>query len=230
MSRSRRRRMRRTIAPEPDGYRTENYRAPVPATLAGARVLDDRGGRDDLARQERRFHRRAAACAEAAKSSRRHGLARQAAAQHPRQHLAARHRLRKAGGSDRRLSEARPCPRLRRQQRGAAGDLLPDRLLDVVERGQTSAVIRLSPMWPGIRKAPMAGSAPTCRSRNCSRSRGREGALSRPGATSAIRSSYAIRSGCRNSRAVRAIPSPAGSRGRARTAAGRSRSAPRRRI
>ena len=25
--------------PEPDGYRTENYRAPVPATLAGARVL-----------------------------------------------------------------------------------------------------------------------------------------------------------------------------------------------
>lgn len=26
-------------APEPDEYRTENYRAPVPATLAGARVL-----------------------------------------------------------------------------------------------------------------------------------------------------------------------------------------------
>ena len=25
--------------PEPDGYRTENYRAPVPATLAGRRVL-----------------------------------------------------------------------------------------------------------------------------------------------------------------------------------------------
>jgi PQQ-dependent catabolism-associated CXXCW motif protein len=25
--------------PEPDGYRTDNYRAPVPATLAGARVL-----------------------------------------------------------------------------------------------------------------------------------------------------------------------------------------------
>src|SRR5882724_129340 len=25
--------------PEPDSYRTENYRAPVPATLAGARVL-----------------------------------------------------------------------------------------------------------------------------------------------------------------------------------------------
>jgi len=25
--------------PEPDGYRTENYRAPVPATLAGTRVL-----------------------------------------------------------------------------------------------------------------------------------------------------------------------------------------------
>jgi PQQ-dependent catabolism-associated CXXCW motif protein len=26
-------------APEPEGYRTENYRAPVPATLAGANVL-----------------------------------------------------------------------------------------------------------------------------------------------------------------------------------------------
>jgi hypothetical protein len=25
--------------PDPDGYRTYNYRAPVPATLAGARVL-----------------------------------------------------------------------------------------------------------------------------------------------------------------------------------------------
>ncbi|MGD5691063.1 hypothetical protein QUT48_22795, partial [Xanthomonas citri pv. citri] len=24
---------------EPEGYRTDNYRAPVPATLAGARVL-----------------------------------------------------------------------------------------------------------------------------------------------------------------------------------------------
>jgi PQQ-dependent catabolism-associated CXXCW motif protein len=26
-------------APEPEGYRTDNYRAPVPATLSGARVL-----------------------------------------------------------------------------------------------------------------------------------------------------------------------------------------------
>src|SRR5260370_42267475 len=26
-------------APEPEGYRADNYRAPVPATLAGARVL-----------------------------------------------------------------------------------------------------------------------------------------------------------------------------------------------
>src|ERR1700675_3366610 len=25
--------------PEPEGYRTDNYRSPVPATLAGARVL-----------------------------------------------------------------------------------------------------------------------------------------------------------------------------------------------
>ncbi|MDE2361820.1 MAG: PQQ-dependent catabolism-associated CXXCW motif protein [Hyphomicrobiales bacterium] len=28
---------------EPEGYRTENYRAPVPATLAGARVADTAG-------------------------------------------------------------------------------------------------------------------------------------------------------------------------------------------
>ena len=27
------------LVPEPDGYRTEDYRAPVPDTLAGARVL-----------------------------------------------------------------------------------------------------------------------------------------------------------------------------------------------
>lgn len=27
------------VPPEPDGYRTDNYRAPVPATLKGARVL-----------------------------------------------------------------------------------------------------------------------------------------------------------------------------------------------
>lgn len=27
------------MPPEPEGYRTDNYRAPVPATLAGARVL-----------------------------------------------------------------------------------------------------------------------------------------------------------------------------------------------
>jgi PQQ-dependent catabolism-associated CXXCW motif protein len=28
------------VPPEPSGYRTEDYRAPVPATLAGARVVD----------------------------------------------------------------------------------------------------------------------------------------------------------------------------------------------
>ena len=57
---------------------------------------DDRGGRGDLASQGGRLHRRAASRAEAAKSSRRHGLARQAAAQHSRQHLAAGHRLRQS--------------------------------------------------------------------------------------------------------------------------------------
>lgn len=31
----------RAFVPEPDGYRTEDYRKPVPATLKGAHVLDD---------------------------------------------------------------------------------------------------------------------------------------------------------------------------------------------
>ena len=101
---------------EPEGYRTENYRAPVPATLAGARVLTTARGRGDLARQERRLHRRAAAPAEAAESAGRHGLARQAAVQHSRQHLAAGYRLRRAGGRDGRLFAAGLARASRRRQ------------------------------------------------------------------------------------------------------------------
>ena len=68
--------------------------------------LDDRGGRSDLARRHGCFHRRAAACAKAAKSSCWHGVARQAAAQHSRQRLAAGYRLRQTGRGDRGLSAA----------------------------------------------------------------------------------------------------------------------------
>ena len=93
--------------PEPDGYRTDDYRAPVPATLAGARVLTTAEAEAIWRAKHGRFHRRAAARAKAAKSSRRHGLARQAAAQHSRQRLAAGHRLRQARGGDGRLSAAR---------------------------------------------------------------------------------------------------------------------------
>src|SRR5882724_4418025 len=108
--------------PEPDGYRTENYRAPVPATLAGARVLST---------------------AEAEKSAGWHGLARQATLQYSGQRLAARHGLWRIGEPDRRLSAARAGARRWRQQGNLARDLLPGGLLDVVERGQASAVLRL---------------------------------------------------------------------------------------
>ena len=62
--------------PEPDGYRTEDYRAPVPATLKGARVLATAEAEAIWRSRHGSFHRRAAACAKAAKSSRGHGVAR----------------------------------------------------------------------------------------------------------------------------------------------------------
>ena len=58
-------------APELEGYRTDNYRAPVPVTLAGARVLAT-----GEACRDGGFHRRATASAEAAEPSCGHGLAR----------------------------------------------------------------------------------------------------------------------------------------------------------
>ncbi len=60
------------VPPEPDGYRTDEYRAPTPATLRGATVLDtdDRG--QALARQGGAVHRRHAARREAGEPSRRH--------------------------------------------------------------------------------------------------------------------------------------------------------------
>ena len=129
--------------PEPDGYRMEDYRAPVPATLAGVRVLTTAEAERDLASKDGRVHRRNAPRAKTAKSSRRHGLARQAAAQHSRQRVAARHRLRKAGGGDGRLSAARARPRDGGQHDRAGGGLLPGRLLDVLECGKANPDLRL---------------------------------------------------------------------------------------
>jgi hypothetical protein len=50
--------------PDPDGYRTYNYRAPVPATLAGARVLTTAEAEAIWRARHQCFHRCAAARAE----------------------------------------------------------------------------------------------------------------------------------------------------------------------
>src|SRR5882757_9742076 len=97
-----------------------------------------------MARRYGGFRRCAAARAKAAKSAGRHDLARQAAAQHTRQRLAAGYGLRNAGASYRRLSAPRSRARVRQRQRKTARDLLPDRLLDVLERGEAGAFLGLS--------------------------------------------------------------------------------------
>ena len=61
--------------PEPDGYRMEDYRAPVPATLAGVRVLTTAEAEAIWRAKVGRVHRRNAPRAKTAKSARRHGLA-----------------------------------------------------------------------------------------------------------------------------------------------------------
>src|ERR1019366_5335893 len=101
----------------------------------------DRRGECDLARWRRRLHRRVAAPAETTKPARRDDLARQAAAQHPRQRLAAGHRLWDACGGDRKIPATRTCPRKRWRQDQVACAVLSGELLDVVERGETCAVL-----------------------------------------------------------------------------------------
>ena len=109
------RRMRRTTFPSPKDIAPTIIAHPFQRRSSGARVLATERPKPIWRAGTGCFHRRAAASAEAAKPSRRHGLARETAAQHPRQHLAAGHRLRKARSGDRRLSAARACPRFRRQ-------------------------------------------------------------------------------------------------------------------
>ncbi len=131
------------LVPEPEGYRTEDYRAPVPDTLAGARVISTSEAAEIWRKKKRHLHRCAATSSKAGKPSTGDGLARQAALQHSRHHLAARYRLWSIGGGDRELSAARTYSRIRRRSRCPHRHILPGRLLDVVERGQTNTVIWL---------------------------------------------------------------------------------------
>ena len=85
----------------------------------------------------------AAAPAETVESPGRHDLARPAALQHSRQHLAARHGLRQAFAGDGRLSAARRRACLARQSCHVARDLLSGQLLDVVECRQADSLLRL---------------------------------------------------------------------------------------
>jgi hypothetical protein len=100
--------------PEPEGYRTDNYRVAVPATLAGARVLTTEEA-------EVIWHTSAGVFIDVLphppkpqRLPRRRHLAREAATQHSRQRLAAGHGLWDACGVDRRLSAARTCACRRR--------------------------------------------------------------------------------------------------------------------
>ncbi len=70
------RRLRRTACRSPENTAPTNYRAPVPATLAGARVLTTAEAETIWRAGTAHLHRRAAARAKAAKSSCRHGVAR----------------------------------------------------------------------------------------------------------------------------------------------------------
>ena len=106
-------------------------------------------------------------------------MARQAAPQYSRQHLAARHRLRRTRAQHGRLFRQRTAEGDRRRPRQDGRDLLPGELLDVVERGQARAARSAIRMSPGIAKAPTAGLPPACRCKMPRRSRAR--ANSAPG-------------------------------------------------
>ena len=128
---------------EPEGYRTENYRAPVPATLAGARVLTTaeaeaiwRAGRaifvDVLPRTPKPPNLPPGTVWR----------------DQPRSNIPGSIWLPDTGyGKLAEATEGLPAARtrasFRRQQVGAARDLLPGRLLDVMECGEAGAVLCL---------------------------------------------------------------------------------------
>ena len=134
--------MRRKTSPSPKDIAPKTIARLFPRRLPARVFWRPQRPRRSGAR-EGHFCRRVAARAKAAKSSCRHGLARQAAFQHTQQHLAAGHRLRQNGGGDRGLSAARTRASFRRRQVGGARDLLPGRLLDVMECGEAGAVLCL---------------------------------------------------------------------------------------
>ena len=160
--------------PEPDEYRIDNYRAPVPATLSGARVLTTAEAEAIWRDKQGVFIDVLPRAAKAEESSRRHGLARQAAQKHSRQPLAARHRLRK---TCRRRSKIISGSGLARASGGNKAALLVIYCQDDCWMSWNAAkralVLRLHQRRLVSRTARTAGSARSCRWKKRNRSRGR---------------------------------------------------------
>ena len=128
---------------EPEAYRTDNYRAPTPKTLRGARTVTTRRSRSPLENGNRGFRRCDAACPAPGQSSRRNALARKAAIEYSREHLVAGHGLRRALRGHGRIPASRIGADHRWRSRKAPGDLLSEGLLDVVERRQAGRCVGL---------------------------------------------------------------------------------------
>ena len=148
-----------------------------------------RRGRTAVARPDRDFHRRAAACAAARQPAGGHDLARQAAIStfpaasgFPTPATANSRRV------TARLSAQQPRPRDRWRPREARRDLLPARLLDVVECGEAHPVHGLCQCRLVSRRHRRLDRRCCSRSRKRSRSPGRRLNLLAPGGLTAPRS------------------------------------------
>ena len=127
---------------EPDTYRADNYRSPVPETLKGGRVLTTDEAETIWRGGSAAFIDVAAASATSEPATR-HSLARDAAAQYSRKHLVTRYGLRRTCCQYRRLFAAWSQTGVRRRSRQASGVLLSGELLDVVECGEAGVVLRI---------------------------------------------------------------------------------------
>ena len=150
-------RRRTGAAAEPSGYRMDAYRAPTPATLQGATVLDHGRSARPVGEAAGGVHRCAAASAPPAGSAGLDHLAAQAAARYSRQHLVAGHRLWRPRTRHGGIFRAWPCTGFRRGSCPRSGVLLPGKLLDVVERGETGDRSWLHPCRLVSAMAPTAG-------------------------------------------------------------------------
>ena len=125
-----------TAVPEPQGYRMEKYRAPVPATLAGATVLTTEALRRLIAER----HPILVDVLPKPRKPKDRPVDRvwvePPAREHPGLGLAAQHRLRRAVVRVRRLLPRPARAADRRRQGKAARVLLRRQLLDVLERRQ----------------------------------------------------------------------------------------------